>query len=157
MFLSLRYANTNVEPGPFSVDQNLAPLPAPVGLERLFGELSDGAQFWTSSKLFEFYQRDPCRQVLDIVAYTAAYFRVACKRVIDLVPMCIENQYLSNFATVLKDNLEFDLGVFSDGGAKICAEFTEEELDARKRRAELNKMKSTILDGLKIIGELTAP
>jgi Dynamin GTPase effector domain len=151
-----RYANTNRVPGPFPVDPNIAPPPAPVGLERLFGEYPDGAQFWTSEKLFEFYQGDPHRQLLDIVTYAAAYFRVACKRVIDLVPMCIENQYLSNFGMALKDNLEIDLGVFSEDSREICARLTVEEPDARKRRADLNRLKSTILDGLKIMGELTA-
>jgi len=102
------------------------------------------------------YKQDKDIRVLEIVANTAAYFRVACKRVIDIVPMCIENQFLLMFSRVLQDNLENDLGLLSDDAAEIYARFTVEEPDAHEKRENLTSMKATISEGLKIIRELTS-
>jgi Dynamin GTPase effector domain len=129
--------------------------PPPVGLERLFGGLPENARLLTSEELFQMYKQDKDIHVLEIVANTAAYFRVACKRVIDIVPMCIENEFLLMFSRVLEDNLEKDLGLLSDDAAEICNRFTAEEPDANERRENLASTKATISEGLKIIGELT--
>ena len=150
-----RYAVLDVVPGPFNNPQNQTLRPPPVGLERLFGELPENAMILTSEELFSRYKQDKDAHVLEIVVNTAAYFRVACKRVIDIVPMCIENRFLLMLSRALRDNLENDLGLLSEDAAEICARFIVEEPDANERRENLTSMKATILEGLKIIGELT--
>jgi len=151
-----RYAIVDVVPGPFSDSQNQTLRPPPVGLERLFGELPENAVVLTSEELFSRYKQDKDGYVLEIVTNTAAYFQVACKRVIDIVPMCIENRFLMMLSRALGDKLEKDLGLLSEDAAKICAGFIVEEPDAQERWEKLAIMKATISEGLKITGELTA-
>jgi hypothetical protein len=93
--------------------------------------------------------------VLEIIANTAAYFQVACKRVIDIIPMCIENGCLMMLSRALGDKLEKELGLLSEDADRICTAFIVEESDAKERRENLTSMKATILEGLKIIDELT--
>ena len=153
-----RYAILDHVPGPFDDAQNqMARRPPPVGLEGLFGPLPENAQILTSEEALQMYVQDKDGDLLEIVARTAAYFRVACKRVIDIVPMCIENRFLMRFSRALRDNLENDLGLFSDNAAEICARFTVEEPDAHERREDLSRMKTKILEGLKIMDDLRVP
>ena len=129
----------------------------PAGLEGLFVKVPGNLNRSTSEALFRFYQKDNDRYMLEIVANTAAYFRVACKRVIDVVPMCIENNFFSRFAETLRESLANNLGVLTDSAGEICARFTVEEPDAEKNRERLTRMKTTILEGLKIIKQAATP
>ena len=101
-----RYAIADVVAGPFEDSQNQTLLQPPVGLERLFGELPKNAVVSKSEELFSKYKQDKDGRVLDIVANTAAYFQVACKRVIDIVPMCIENRFLMMLSRAWETNLK---------------------------------------------------
>ena len=150
-----RYAALDNLPFPLLNAQNQTPQPPPIGLERIFGQLPENGKFWTSEVLSQHYKRDQHSRVLDIVVYTAAYFRVACKRVIDVVPMCIENRFLLMFAKALRDKLEDDMGLLNDNAAEVCARFTVEDPDTNEKRENLTRMKATLLEGLKIIGEVS--
>jgi hypothetical protein len=52
------------------------------------------------------------------LATTAAYFRVTYKRVIDIVPTCIEHQYLAPFWTAMRSKLDDELELLGDKAAE---------------------------------------
>jgi hypothetical protein len=126
----------------------------PLGLEQLFGGLPQGAPFTSLEEYEKLYREDVNRQLLDIMSYTGAYFRVAYKRIIDIVPMCIENQYILRFWDALRDDLEVQLGLVGDRAAENYARFAVEEPDLQENRERLVNMKAILSEGLKIIAEL---
>jgi hypothetical protein len=148
-----RYAPENFQPGPVSNPNEKRPEP-PSGLEGLFGGLPRGGEFLSYKECQRTYKSDPDKQLLIIVADTAAYFRVAYKRVIDIVPMCIEHQYLAPFWTALRSNLDYEMELLGDKAAEKYKRYSREEPDLQENRNRLVRMKATLSEGLQIIGEL---
>ena len=99
------------------------------------------------------YREDKDKNLLDIMSYTAAYFRVAYKRIIDIVPMCIENLYILRFWEALRD-LEMKMGLYGDKAAENYAKFAAEEPDSQEKREKLVEMKAKLSEGLEVIAEL---
>ena len=128
--------------------------PPPLGLEKLFGGPPQLGKLMSLEYYDKRYLHDPDRKPLDIMSYTVAYFRVAYKRIIDIVPMCIENLYILKFWKALRDGLEVKLGLYGDKAAENYARFAAEESDSQEKREKLVEMKAKLSEGLEIIAEL---
>ncbi|KAH8092249.1 P-loop containing nucleoside triphosphate hydrolase protein [Cristinia sonorae] len=88
---------------------------------------------------------DVYEQEMDVMAEVRAYFHVSYKRMIDNVPMTIDNMFLFAFARELQPCLIEKLGLGSFSSAARCASYLAEdpnvvherdELLARKKRLE---------------------
>jgi hypothetical protein len=97
---------------------------------------------------------DQYTRELGIAADIATYYRVAVKRAIDIVPMCIENEFLVSFGVELRNNLEKMLGLIGDSGADTCVRYAVENLDVQEKRAQLIKMKDRLNMAMQILNEI---
>jgi hypothetical protein len=91
---------------------------------------------------------------LEIAAEIATYYRVAVKRAFDIVPMCIENEFLVSFGVELRNNLENMLGLIGDSGTDTCGRYAVENLDVQEKRAKLVKIKERLNMAIQIVNEI---
>jgi len=144
--------NNHQQAGNVNSDQ-MKPAP-PLGLTGLFAGLPREGQFLSLAEYEKQYREDKDKNLLDIMSYTAAYFRVAYKRVIDIVPMSIENLYILRFWKALRDDLEVKIGLVGDKAAENYSRFAVEEPDSQEKRERLVNMKMILWEGQTIIAEL---
>lgn len=91
---------------------------------------------------------------LVVISATAAYFYVSFKRVIDIIPMCIENEFLIAFTRELREKLLENLGLTEDDGVERCKKFAVPEPYLRERKEALMKMKETLDKASEIMKEI---
>jgi hypothetical protein len=102
-------------------------------------------------------QEDEYSKELEIIAGAAAYFQVAYKRIIDVVPMCIENEFLVGLGVALENGLDKSLGLVAKPAIeieKVCAEYVEEEPALQQERKKLEETKKILIKALKITSEI---
>ncbi|KAF8340724.1 P-loop containing nucleoside triphosphate hydrolase protein [Cantharellus anzutake] len=83
------------------------------------------------------YEEDPYEREISVAAEVRAYFQVAYKRIIDLVPRIINIDFISELHIRLRAALEKELGVGTEAGIKLAAKLLEEEPDVLNKREEL--------------------
>ncbi|KAJ3017362.1 hypothetical protein HKX48_003571 [Thoreauomyces humboldtii] len=74
-------------------------------------------------------------EVLHVMAASHAYFRVACRRFSDNVPMNVDFHFLSRFAEMLEKELVARLGILEKDGAAVDFMLQENRFVAERRRA----------------------
>ena len=99
-------------------------------------------------------ETDPYKAELGIAADIAAYYRVAVKRAIDIVPMCIENEFLVAFGEELRRTLEQRLGLIGDSATETCAKYAVEDIDTQESRARLIEMRDTLILAKETLNEI---
>ena len=107
---------------------------------------------FTSEELYQMYKQDENLQVLRLLSTLLHIFEWLSIEIIDVIPMCIANQFLSMLSKALRHNLEADLGLLNDDAAKIWAMYAVEEPDTDERGKTLTRMKVIILESLKSWG-----
>ena len=88
---------------------------------------------------------------LKLISGAAAYFKIAWKRMFDLVPLCIENQFLVAFAAEIRERLRDDLGLIGDSGFEKCQEYAVEDEALKEMKDSLVTMKDTLVKAVKIV------
>jgi hypothetical protein len=91
---------------------------------------------------------------LTLISGAASYFQIAWKRIFDLVPLCIENEFLVAFTLELREKLREDLGVTEDSGREKCKKYAVEEPSAKEKKDSLLKMKETLDKAVEIVRDL---
>jgi hypothetical protein len=119
-------------PASTNVDENVVETDFPIGV-----------------RLQALNNKDTYKAELGIAADIAAYCRVAVKRAVEIVPMCIENEFLVAFGEELRRTLEKRLGLIGDSAAETCAKYAVEDRDIQERRARLIEMRDTLIMRLK--------
>ena len=87
-------------PGPFRTQEELEPPPLPP----------------QPPQQAQVANPDEYHSELNVVAFIIAYFKVSVKRVIDIVPMCIENEFLCSFVVDLREKLVDNLQLWDKSG-----------------------------------------
>lgn len=95
--------------------------------------------------------RDVYVDELVIMAEVSAYYRLASKRVFDMVPMMIENEYIQKFADELAVQLVSKLKLLGNGGAERCEMYLKEDEGAQRRRHDLIRRKQVLEAAAEII------
>jgi Dynamin GTPase effector domain len=124
--------------------------PLAEGLEALC-DLVNNPKRVTAKELEEKFDADAYRPELETAGSAISYFRVAYKRVIDIIPMCIENEFLLAFGLELRDNVENCVGLVGDSAKETCAKFATEDPDVRDKRHKLTKTRDTLVKALEIV------
>ncbi|KAI8903436.1 hypothetical protein DFJ77DRAFT_515744, partial [Powellomyces hirtus] len=74
-------------------------------------------------------------EVLHVMAASHAYFRVACRRFSDNIPMNVDFHFLSRFAEMLEKELVARLGILEKDNAAVDHMLQENRFVAERRRA----------------------
>src|SRR5277367_2659894 len=88
---------------------------------------------------------------LKLISSAVSYFRIAWKRMIDIVPQCIENEFLAAFTLELREKLREELGVTEDSGHEKCKKYAVEEPSLKETKDSLVKMMATLDKAMKIV------
>ena len=75
---------------------------------------------------------------LEVIAGVLGYFKIASTRIIDVIPMFIEHEFLIGFSVELRKTLVTNLGLTGDNGVQKCLEYAADDPDIRDARVKLN-------------------
>ncbi|KAG9123954.1 hypothetical protein FRC07_013378 [Ceratobasidium sp. 392] len=96
------------------------------------------------SNLAKLLGSDPNEDVIDIMAEVRAYYQVAYKRFVDIIPMTIDETLVRGFSRGLEKRLFEGLGVSGDDAKEHCAAFlaqsTEITLERDMLKGRLNRL-----------------
>jgi hypothetical protein len=101
------------EPADEQENPDLGQSPVVEDLKGLIDLASDGPKIRSDKELNARLRKDEYSKELEIVAESAAYFHVAYKRIIDVIPMYIENIFLIGLGVELRNELDKKLGLCS--------------------------------------------
>ncbi|KAI0079853.1 hypothetical protein K474DRAFT_477367 [Panus rudis PR-1116 ss-1] len=103
-----------------------------------------GLQGVTEDDLAKLVPPDPYEQEMDIMAEVEAYFRVAYKRVIDVIPMTIDHSFLFSFSESLQNRLIEKLGLGSNNSEARCTAYLAEDPKVAAERDEVMAKKKRL-------------
>jgi len=98
---------------------------------------------------------DEYGEEIALAATVSAYFQVAAERVIDVVPMIIENELVRTFSDILFEQLEGNLDVIGPNGAKKCADYITEDPATRRERQELQRRIRILMEAKEKLRNMT--
>jgi hypothetical protein len=107
-----------------------------------------------NSKLQKATEDNPYKTELGIAADIAAYYTVAVKRAVDIVPMCTENEFLVAFGGELRKTLEKRLGLIGESGSETCEKYAVEDIDIQGKRTKLIEMRDTLIMAKDIMNQI---
>jgi len=81
----------------------------------------------------------------------ASYFQIAWKRMFDVVPICIENDFVAAFTVKLQERFREEMGLTDDIGREKCKKYAVEEPFLQERKDSLLKIKKTLEEAVKIV------
>jgi len=117
-------------------------------MEQLLGHLvAAGYAVNSVSDLDRLLPPDPYEEVLMVMAEVKAYWQVSYKRVIDMVPLTIDDDFLCGLARDVHDTLMQGLGLSGPDPHGKAAKFLAEDPDVAVQREELN-LKMTRVDDI---------
>ena len=73
-----------------------------------------------------------------MIAGVLGYFKIASTRIIDVIPMFIEHEFVIGFSDELRKTLVRNLGLTGDNGVQKCLEYAADDPDIRDARVKLN-------------------
>jgi len=88
-----------------------------------------------------------------VISGALAYFQVASQRMIDVIPMRIEQHLIYDFAESVK-KLDEILGLVGEGGEKRCKEFMVEDPKVHIERKEFQEQKDILVKASEILGTI---
>jgi hypothetical protein len=94
---------------------------------------------------------DNFAQELKVVAEVQAYFKVAYKRIIDVVPMTIENLFLEELASELRRSLVEKLGLLGKDGLEKCTNYAADSAEIEEKRSSLSKRLEVLTSSTRIL------
>ena len=148
---------TPVHHGPFAAPPSEPPSPIPIIMPddiAAFCRLAGRGYRVSPANMVKVHDPDEYQNELQLMSGAAAYFKIAWKRIVDIVPMCIENEFLVTFAVELREKLVENLGLIGDAGMEKCKEYAVEEPSLKEMKDSLMKMKDTLDMATKIMAEI---
>jgi len=103
-------------------------------------------------QLTDWFNADEYHNELQLIAGSGAYFQVAFKRIIDVIPMCIENQFLVGLGLKLDEALVKELGLMARSRQEIeskCQMYVAEDTAVTERRRKLKETERILKEALK--------
>ncbi|KAI0032843.1 P-loop containing nucleoside triphosphate hydrolase protein [Vararia minispora EC-137] len=103
-----------------------------------------GFRNFTANDIPRLLPPDPMESAIEIMADVRAYFQVAYKRFVDIVPMTIDLVLIKGVTVDLQKILLVGLGVKGPGGFERCHQLLEEPEGVSARRKELVKRRERL-------------
>ena len=91
---------------------------------------------------------------LNVVSGALAYFEIACQRVIDSVPMRIEEHLVYDFSKSVEEKLDDTVGLVGEGGAERCAAWVKDDPKIEFKRDNLAQQKEILVKAIEILGSI---
>jgi hypothetical protein len=91
---------------------------------------------------------------LALATVVEAYSHLAAQRVIDNIPMILENELVRKFSHVLSEGLDEKLEIVGPNSAERCARFLAEDDTMRQTRQDLKRKRRILTEAKKLLGEL---
>jgi len=101
--------------------------------------------------LARLYDPDKYEEELRVISDVLAYFKVAYKRMIDAIPMRIEQHFIHGFYEMMKDQLISELGLVGESGLKNCEMFSADNPDVRAQREHLMRQRDILIKATEIL------
>lgn len=89
---------------------------------------------------------------LDVISGALAYFEIASQRMIDIVPMRIEQHLVYDFSKSVQEKLEDTLRLTGNGGEERCAVLAVDNPDIELKRNSLHKQREILVKADEILG-----
>jgi hypothetical protein len=88
---------------------------------------------------------------LIVISQVLAYFDLASKRIIDVIPMIFEKVFAQHFSDELAKSLTVELELVGERGLENCARYAQEEPAARAKRENLTRQRVILERALEVI------
>lgn len=111
-----------------------------------------GIHLQSIEELVKLLKPDDYEAELRVAAEVAAYFKVSYKRVIDVIPMFIESEFIRGFSLYLRQSLAENLGLIGGEGLEKCARFAVDESTIQRRRWALSHQLDILVNATDILG-----
>jgi Dynamin GTPase effector domain len=98
--------------------------------------------------------KDRYKEELVLATMVEAYSHLAAQRVIDNVPMILENELVRKFSHVLSAGLDEKLEIVGPNSAEKCAMFLAEDAIMRQTRQDLERKRGILTEARKLLGEM---
>jgi hypothetical protein len=104
-------------------------------------------------QLDRLYDPDEYEAELTVISEVLAYFEIASKRIIDVMPMLFETRLAVNFEEDIRKTLAAKLGLVGEFGLENCLRYAVDEPDIRSKREDLNRQKEILSNAFAIISQ----
>ena len=102
-------------------------------------------------QLARLHDPDEYEEELRVISDVYAYFKVAYKRMIDAIPMRIEQHFVHGFSERVRDRLICELGLVGEGGLQKCKMFAKDPPEIQGRREELLRQRDILNNASNIL------
>lgn len=118
----------------------------------LIGQLNArGYRISDIKELARLHGPDEYQIELKVISDVMAYFKIASRRIIDIMPMIFEFVFVRNFGKELVKVMSYNLGLVGNEGVDNCTKYTQDDEDVHRRRMKLAEEKKILLEALKIL------
>ena len=112
---------------------------------------SRGCPLTSTKQLFRLSEVDEFEAELFVVSGILAYFEISSKRIIDIIPMIVENAFICQFATELRKVLTSGLGFLGEFGYETCAKYGKDEPEIKSKRQDFERKSEILSEALSIL------
>jgi hypothetical protein len=118
----------------------------------LVGHLyAKGYKITDSKQLARLHGPDEYEIELTVISDVWAYFDIASKRIMDIMPMLFEVVFARDVGRELQNVLTSDLKLVDDQGVQTCERYTRDDEDVHQSRVKLTEEKRILLKALGIL------
>lgn len=120
--------------------------------DALIGHLAvKGYRISDTRQLALLHGPDEYETELSVISDVWAYFDIASKRMIDIMPMVFEVVFAREFGRELRNVLTSELKLVGKVGTETCAMYTQDAEDVHQKRAKLTEDEFILLHALQIL------
>lgn len=115
---------------------------------------SRGFPLSSTKQLSRLCEADEFEAELVVISGVLAYFEISSNRIIDIIPMIVENAFTYQFATELRNVLTSGLGFLGEFGYETCAKYGKDEPEIQIKRQDFERKSEILSDALSILSEI---
>lgn len=112
---------------------------------------SKGYKITDPKQLARLHPPDEYEPELTVISGVIAYFEIASKRIVDVVPMMFEVAFVQEVGNELRNSLSYALNLVGDQGAENCARYSRDDEDVHHKRNKWNEDKRILMRALQIL------
>ena len=110
-----------------------------------------GYRVSSPKQLARLHDPDEYEAELNVISEVLAYFEIASKRIIDVMPMIFETRFANDFAVEIRKVLRSKVELVGDLGLENCGRYVVDEPDVQLKREDLNRKKAILSNALQIV------
>ena len=113
--------------------------------------VANGYHVSSAKQLARLHDPDFYETELEVISQVLAYFQIASRRIIDVMPMIFETVFARDFGDEIQKELTSSLKLVGDFGLENCAKFAREEREVQVKREDLNKRKEILSRAVMVV------